>query len=132
MITLSTVHAAERAAAALSATLAKLNSGASGATIALYATTRPSIGAAPGASALATFTLDQPAGSIASGVLTLAPADNALILTTGVALWARVEANGAIVFDCDVSDTAGTATIRLAASQLYAGGSVNIASGVLS
>lgn len=132
MITLSTGHASERAAAALAATLAALNAGSTGATIALYATVRPAIGADAGAAALATFTLPTPAGSIAAGVLTLANADNALILTTGVALWARVSANGNVVFDCDVSDTAGTATIRLAATQLYAGGSVSLASGVLS
>lgn len=131
MIVLSTAHAAERAAAALQATLTALNSGPTGATIDLYATARPAGGDAPGGSPLATFTLPKPAGTIDAGVLTLALVGDALIMSTGVAVWARVSANGATVFDCGVSDTAGTATIRLASTQLYAGGSVRLASGVL-
>lgn len=131
MIVLSTTHAAERAAAALQATLTALNAGTTGATIDIYATTRPGVGDAPGASPLATFVLPKPAGTIDAGVLTLAPVDDALIMATGVAAWARVSANGAALWDCDVSDTAGTATIRLATTQLYAGGSVRLASGTL-
>lgn len=131
MIVLTTTHSADRAAAALSATLTALDAGTTGATIDLYATARPDIGAAPGASALATFTLPLPAGTIAAGVLTLTPPDDALILTTGVVVWARITANGVILFDCDVSDTAGTGTIKLATTQLYAGGSVHMSSGVL-
>ena len=131
MITLSTGHAAQRAAAALAATLTALNSGVTGATIALYSTVRPANGADAGGAAQAVLTLPQPAGVIDAGVLTLGTVADALIMATGVALWARVEANGDIVFDCDVSDTAGTATIRLATTQLYAGGSVRMASGIL-
>lgn len=131
MIVLSSSHAAERAAAALQATLTAMDSGTTGATLAIYATARPAVGDAPGGDPLATFTLPQPAGAIDAGVLTLAPVDDAFITATGVAAWARVSANGATVFDCDVSDTAGTSTIRLATTQLYAGGSVRLASGVL-
>ena len=131
MIVLSATHAAQRAAAALQATLNALNSGTTGATIAIYATARPAVGDAPGGDPLATFTLPKPAGAIAAGVLTLAPVDDAFITATGIAVWARVSVNGATLFDCDVSDTAGTATIRLATTQLYAGGSVRLASGVL-
>lgn len=131
MIVLSATHAAQRAAAALQATLTALNSGTTGATIATYATARPAVGDAPGGDPLVTFTLPKPAGTIDAGVLTLAPVDDAFITATGIAVWARVSANGATLFDCDVSDTAGTATIRLATTQLYAGGSVRLASGVL-
>ncbi|MBS0402811.1 MAG: hypothetical protein JSS18_10065 [Proteobacteria bacterium] len=131
MIELSSGHAAERAAAALAATLAVLNSGATGATIDIYATARPAVGDAPGGSPLATFTLPMPAGTIAAGLLTLGAVDDALIMGTGMAVWARASVNGAVQFDCDVSDTAGTATIRLTTTQLYAGGSVRLASGVL-
>lgn len=131
MIVLSATHAAQRAAAALQATLTALNAGTTGATIDLYATTRPAIGDAPGASPLATFTLPKPAGTISDGLLTLGGVDDALIMATGVAVWGRCTANGATQFDCDVSDTAGTATLRLATTQLYAGGSVRLASGVL-
>lgn len=131
MITLTTAHAALRAAAALSATLTALNAGATGATVSLYTTTRPATGEAAGGSAQAVITLPKPAGTISAGVLTLGAADDALILSTGVALWARIEADGVILLDCDVSDTGGTATIRLATTTLYAGGSVRLASGVL-
>ena len=131
MIVLSTAHAAERAAAALQATLTALNSGPAGATIDIYATDRPAVGDAPGGSPLTTFALPKPAGAIDAGMLTLALVDDAFITATGIALWARVSVNGATLFDCDVSDTAGTATIRLATTQLYAGGSVRLASGVL-
>lgn len=131
MIVLSATHAAQRAAAALQATLNALDSGTTGATIAIYATARPAVGDVPGGDPLATFTLPKPAGAIDAGVLTLAPVDDAFITATGIAVWARVSVNGATLFDCDVSDTAGTATIRLATTQLYAGGSVRLASGVL-
>lgn len=131
MITLSTTHAAERASAALEATLAKLNSGATGATVSLYSTVRPANGAAAGGSAMAAFVLRQPAGTISAGVLTLSAVDDALIAATGVAVWARIEVDSGIVFDCDVSDAAGTATIRLDTTQLYAGASVRMVSGIL-
>ncbi|NMM75394.1 hypothetical protein B2J88_20305 [Rhodococcus sp. SRB_17] len=131
MITLSTTHAEARAAAALQATLTALNSGATGATIDIYATVRPATGDAPGGSPLATFTLPKPAGTIADRQLTLGVVPDALIMSTGEALWARVMAGTALLFDCDVSDTTGTATLRLATTQLYAGGSVHLASGVL-
>jgi hypothetical protein len=131
MITLSTAHAASRAAAALAATLAALNAGTSGATVSLYSTTRPANGDAAGGAAQAVITLPKPAGTITAGVLTLAAAADAMITSTGIVLWARIEANGVILLDCDVSDTSGTATIRLATTQLYAGGSVRLASGVL-
>lgn len=129
MIVLAPHHAAARAAAALQATLGLLNAG--GATVALYATTRPATGAAPGAAALATFVLPQPAGTIVGDLLTLGVVDDALILVSGVALWARASADGTHLLDCDVSDTAGAATIRLSTTQLYAGGLVRLASGVL-
>lgn len=131
MIVLSTSHASERATAALAATLAKLNSGVTGATVSLYSTTRPANGADAGGAAQAVLTLPKPAGSIAAGVLTLGVVTDAMITATGTALWARVEVDGAPLFDCDVSDTTGTATIRLATTQLYAGGSVRLASGIL-
>ena len=131
MITLSPEHATLRAAAALAATLALLNSGATGAQVYIYGNTRPANGAAAGADSLVIFVLARPAGVIADGVLTLAPANDALILLTGVATWSRIIVGGATALDCDVSDPAGTAMIRLATTQLYAGGSVRMTAGVL-
>lgn len=131
MITLDTQHAAYRATAALAATLAKLNAGTTGATVAIYGSARPANGAPPGGPALVTLTLAKPAGTIDAGVLTLAAPDDAMSDITGVAIWARVSANGSVIFDCDVSDVSGTATIRLATTQLYAGGSLHLSSGAL-
>lgn len=131
-ITLSPAHASARAAAALQATLDRLNAGATGSTIEIYGSARVAPGAAPGSSPLATFILPKPAGTISAGLLTLGTVEDALILASGVALWARWHnGDGGHELDCDVSDTSGTATIRLATTQLYAGGSVRLASGVL-
>jgi len=132
MITLSTAHAAERAAAAIAATLAKLNSGVLGAIIPLYDTVRPANGAAESATPLAVITLDKPAGTITDGVLTLTLPPDVLIDVTGIAVWARIIVDSGIVLDCDVTDVAGTGMIKLASTQLYAGGTVRLASGVLS
>lgn len=132
MITLSDAHAAARAAAALFATLNLLNSGATGAVVSVYASGRPAVGGDAGAAPLVTFTLQKPAGAITSGVLTLSATDDGLITSTGVAVWARVTVGSTLVFDCDVTDNAGTGTIKLATTQLYAGGSVRMTSGVLS
>lgn len=131
MIALSPSHADERAAAALQATLDALNAGTNGATIAIYATPQPAVSDPPGGDPLATFTLPKPAGTITAGVLTLDAVDDALIMATGVAIWARVAVAGATKFDCDVTDTAGTGAIRLATTQLYAGGSVRLSAGTL-
>lgn len=132
MITLSPEHAAERAAAALAATLAKLNSGALEASVLLFSTPRPANGADAGAAAMTTITLRKPAGVIAAGVLTLTLPEDAMVLISGVPLWGRVAVGSAIVLDCDVSDMSGTAMIRLATTQLYAGGFVRLVSGALS
>lgn len=131
MITLSDTHAATRAAAALAATLTALNAGTTGATISLYSTARPANGASAGGAAQAVLTLPNPAGTITDGVLTLAAVTDAMITSTGVVIWARMVANGVILFDCDVSDTTGSATIRLATTQLYTGGAVHLTSAIL-
>lgn len=130
-ITLSPVHAESRAAGALDATLALLNSGASGAKLHLYSTTRPPQGANPGAAPMATFTLPKPAGTISAGVLTLGVAADALIYSSGVVLWARFSVDDTPAMDCNVSDASGAATVQLATTQLYAGGSVRLTAGVL-
>lgn len=132
MITLSAAHAAARAAAALAATLTRLNAGATGATLDLYATAQPASGADPGGTPLATFTLPKPAGVIDAGVLTLGAVPDALVAATGIALWARVKVGVVHEMDCDVSDVAGTGTVKLSNTQLYAGGTVRLSSGVLS
>lgn len=130
-ITLSAGHTAARASGALAATLVLLNSGTTGSKLDIYATARPAQGVDPGVPPIATFTLPKPAGTISAGVLTLGAVADALIYSTGIAVWARFSVDSSPVIDCDVSNTSGTATVQLAATQLYAGGSVRLASGVL-
>ena len=132
MITLSSIHTSDRAGAALQATLTRLNAGTAGANVALYDTVRPANGAAAGGSPLAAFVLPKPAGVIATGILTLGSVPDALISATGVAAWARVTVGAVHEFDCSVTDTAGTGTIKLSTTQLYAGGTVRLSSGTLS
>lgn len=117
----------------LGGTLAHLNLGVGVSRIRIYGNVRaPSVNAAPGASPLVELPLADPAGSITAGLLYLAPGADALILSSGEATWARVvNGNGDTSFDCDVSDTAGTATVRLPDTTLFAGGVTRLVSGVL-
>lgn len=117
----------------LAGTLGLLNTGTGNAGFWLFGNTRAaSVNDAPGAAPLATILLDDPAGVIGSGVLTLTPGDDALVSVSGVALWARCfNGDGDTVFDCDVSDSAGTATVKLPSTSLFAGGVTRLFSGVL-
>lgn len=134
MIELSTVHLAVRAQGALAATLALLNAGSTGSVISFFSTARPTLGDTPGAASLVDVVLAKPAGTITDGVLTLTLPGDTLILVSGVALWARVTSgmgSAQLVFDSDVSNNAGTANIKLANTQLYAGGILRVTSIVL-
>ena len=76
--------------------------------------------------------LTKPCGSVIDGHLVLTPQENALIARTGVASWARI-VNGAEItaMDLDCSGLGGTGDIRLAQTQLYAGGYAQMASATL-
>lgn len=119
--------------ARLAGTLAFLNTGTGQAGFWIYGNTRPALPTdAAGASPLVTLLLDDPAGSVAGGVLTLEATDDALISLSGVATWARAfNGDGATAFDCDVSDELGTATVRLPSTTLFAGGVTRLVSGTL-
>jgi hypothetical protein len=120
--------------AALSGRLAFINTGTAGAaTVDIYGGTRPATAAdAPGTSPLARISLQNPAGTVAAGVLALAPVEPGLILNTGTATWARsVNRDGATAFDVDVSDLGGTAEFKLSTTDLLAGGLVVLASATL-
>jgi len=117
----------------LAGTLNHLNLGSGVARVRIYGNTRPANPAtAPGADPLVEMELEDPAGSVSAGVLTLDPGADGLILTSGTATWARVvNGNGDASFDCDVSNTAGTATVRLPSTTLFAGGTTRIISAAL-
>lgn len=98
----------------------------------VYAGPRPGFGEAPQGPLLASIVLAEPLGTIVDGVLEVAPTNEALILTTGEATWARiVNGNGAPAWDCDASDLNGTGELRLPTTTLYAGGYTRILTGLL-
>ncbi len=119
--------------AALTGRLNFLNTGTGDAGICVYGGTRPASSAdAPGTSLLVRIDLEDPAGSVASGALTLAPADPGMIAVSGIATWARVvNQNGDTAFDMDAGEVASGAECELSSTLLYAGGLVAVVSAVL-
>ena len=124
---------AEHHAARLEGTRAFLDVGASPARVRIYGGTRPATPAdIPSSAMLVEVRLTKPCGSVIDGQLLLTPQESALIARTGVATWARI-VNGAEItaMDLDCSGLDGTAEIRLAQTQLYAGGYAQMASATL-
>lgn len=119
--------------ARLAGTLEQLDAGAGPAAIQIYGGAMPaSITDTPGSTMLVEIELTEPAGSIASGLLTLAAAADGLIATTGIATWARfVDGDGLVVMDSNCSDMTGDAPVKLVSTQLYAGGDARLASAVI-
>jgi hypothetical protein len=79
-----------------------------------------------------TIELDDPAGTIVSPALELEAADDALVLNSGTATWARiVNGNGDHVLDCDVSLAGGGGEVELSQVILFAGGLVALVSATL-
>lgn len=98
----------------------------------VYAGPRPSFGAPPQGPLLASIVLAEPLGTVVDGVLEVAATNEAQILTTGEATWARiVNGQGALAWDCDASDLEGTGELRLPTTTLYAGGYTRILTGLL-
>ena len=124
---------AEHHAARLEGTRAFLDEGASPARVRIYGGTRPATPAdTPASAMLVEVRLTKPCGSVIDGHLLLTPQENALIARTGVASWARI-VNGVelTAMDLDCSALGGTGDIRLAQTQLYAGGYAQMASATL-
>lgn len=116
----------------LNGVIAFLAGGAENARANLYDGVRPTLGGAPTGNLLVSIVLMEPIGTVANGLLTLTPTDEVMIATTGQATWARiVNGNGALAWDCDVSDLNGSGELRLPSTTLYAGGYTRIVSGVL-
>jgi hypothetical protein len=121
--------------AALAGRLTFLNTGTAGAAaILIFGGTRPaSVADAPGSAPLASIELQNPAGTVAAGVLTLAAASTGMVATTGVAAWARVlNRDAATAFDMDAGDMASAAECKLSSVNLMAGGLVLLVSAALS
>lgn len=119
--------------ARLSATLAQLDAGTGSGAVQVYGGAKPAtITGTPSSAMLVEIELTKPAGTVASGVLTLTPAGDGVIAETGQATWARfVNGDGTVVMDADCSDMAGSAEVKLVSTQLYAGGDARLAAAVI-
>lgn len=132
MISISIAHNEAR----LNGTLTFMEVGMTGGAVAhlrIYNGVRPANGGAV-TTLLVDIPLDNPPGTVTpgSGVLNLTSAALPLVAATGTASWARcVNAAGAEVFDCDVSDTTGTGEVQLPSTSLFAGGKTSLVSAVL-
>lgn len=116
----------------LNAVINFLAIGTENARVRVYGGVRPAFGAAPSGDLLATLVLVEPIGEVEDGQLAITPTGEALIETGGEATWARiVNGDGALAWDCDVSDLNGTGELRLPSTTLYAGGYTRIVSGLL-
>ena len=98
----------------------------------IYDGVRPALGGTPTGNLLASIVLMEPLGTVSNGLLSVTPTNEVMIGNTGQATWARiVNGNGALAWDCDVSDLNGTGELRLPSTTLYAGGYTRIVSGLL-
>jgi len=118
--------------ARLQGVVAFLAAGSGAARVRVYGGVRPAFGGEPAGDLLAEIPLMKPAGTVADGLLALGATGEALIVNTGQATWARVvNGQGALAWDCDVSDLNGSGELRLASTTLYAGGFTRLVSGVI-
>lgn len=122
---------------ALAGRLAFINAGTAGnAALLIFGSTRPASPAdAAGTGPLVTIALQNPAGVVTPGTLSLLQAEPGLIMVAGAPTWARVvNRDGATAFDMDVGlagDEGSQATCRLSTLGLYPGGVVSLVSAAL-
>lgn len=120
--------------AALAGRLAFLNQGAGRPEIRVYGGARPaSADHAPTTPLLVPIALQDPAGSVSDGLLTLVPYGPGTILASGTATWARcVNGDGEAAFDLDAGNEGSVnSECVLSKSTLTAGGQVTLLSAVL-
>jgi hypothetical protein len=116
----------------LNGVIAFLALGSENAKIHVYDGARPPLGSPPAGNLLASILLVEPIGTVADGLLILMPTPEVLIVASGEAAWARiVNGDGALAWDCDVSDLNGSGELRLPSITLYAGGYTRLVSGTL-
>jgi hypothetical protein len=114
--------------------IAKINAGAGPGTMLFYTAPQPAKGAAiTTQTLLGTVTFSEPAGSVVDGELTFdVIADDASADADGPAVWVRVlNGDGGFVMDMPVTDTNGTGPVKMPSTQIYAGGTIHVASAVL-
>lgn len=107
--------------------------GAEHATAEIYDGTQPAFGADPtGCTLLVVIVFAEPMGVISGGEMSITTTEEAMNVASGIAAWARIKNGaGSHGWDCAVSDLAGAAPLKMASTQLYAGGYARIVSGTL-
>lgn len=111
-----------------------IDAGAGAGRLQIYSGTRPATGAAPGAAVLlADIPLNDPCGTVASGVLTFGGMPReATAAAGGTAAWARfVDSTGAFVADASVTVSGGGGIVQLASLTIANGQTVRVTSGQL-
>ena len=123
---------ADSLSAALNGRLGFINQGAGRPEIRVYGGSRPASPAlAPDTALLAAVELQDPAGSVSAGVLTLLPYAAGTVVNSGAPTWARlVNGDGATVFDMDAGTSPGK-ECQLSKAYLSIGGSVSVLSATL-
>lgn len=99
-----------------------------------YTAPKPAKGAAiTTQTLLGTVTFSEPAGTVAAGVLTFSViTDDSSADADGPAVWCRVlDGDSAFVMDMPVTDTNGAGPVKMPSTQIYAGGTIHVASAVL-
>lgn len=110
---------------------AQLDAGAGAATMKIYSGSKPATPAtAPTGTLLATVALTDPAfTSVTNGVGTGGDPASVNAAATGTAGWARfADSTGVTVMDADVTDNAGTGTVKLSSTSLTSGSPVDVTS----
>lgn len=128
-VEISTAHNEAR----LTGTRTYMDTGAAKARIRIYDGSRPTAGGAA-TTLLVEIVLAKPCGTVATNKLTLAADDAAgyTVVAAGTATWARVvNGNGDWVMDCDVSDAAGAAEVKLPGTTLAVGDIVPLSTSYL-
>ena len=111
-----------------------INAGIGPGSMLFYTATQPAKGAAiTSQTLLGTTPFAEPAGTVSAGVLTFAlMTDDSSADADGIAAWVRVlDGDGAFVMDMTVTNNAGAGPVKMPSTQIYAGGIIHVASGVL-
>jgi hypothetical protein len=112
---------------------AAIDTGTGTACINVYTSPRPATGGTPtGATLLVTVDLNSPCGTVVNGDLELDYVDSPTIAASGAHTWARVlDRDGGFVGDMTTGLPESGADFEIGASQLYAGGKLDITSAFL-
>jgi hypothetical protein len=111
-----------------------IDAGTGPGTMLFYTAPQPAKGAAiTTQTLLGTVTFDEPAGTVTDGELTFnVITDDSSADADGEAAWVRVlDGDDAFVMDMTVTDTVGAGPVKMPSTQVYAGGTIHVASAVL-